>query len=143
MKNRLGNGKRLELQWNNGHLFIRLGSGLKVISKIKANRPKNEVWSVRARSPGPCTNRVYKLNPFTNFCQAFFGKKLHKHFPKTLCILHIDFYLKICYTISVKRRGERNVLGKALPKVEYSVPRVENPTLQGSKKFLKNFSKTS
>ena len=62
------------------------------------------VWSVRARSPGPRTNRVYKALAFTNFCQAFFRKKLHKHFPRTLCILYIDFFLKVWYTINVKRR---------------------------------------
>ena len=57
--------------------------------------------------------------------------------------LLIDFWTVLWYNNNVKRRGEQNVLNKALPKVELSVLRVAIPTLQGSKKFLKNFSKTS
>jgi hypothetical protein len=40
------------------------------------------VWSVRARSPGPCTNRVYKASAFTDFLSSFFWKKVAQIFSQ-------------------------------------------------------------
>lgn len=86
-------------------------------------------------SPGPCW-RKDRYFRFLATCTIFALK---------LCIkLPIDFFLKLCYTIIVKRR-ERVAQGGCDPmNTVLSVggwTLTGRPHLQGSKKFLKTFQK--